>query len=174
MKLFCSEKKVNNKIKALYTSFNFANKNENLELVFVGIMKGGLYTMFKFMDGIDRPYEYGFVNYQTYQDGLSPYCNPELMGNFLPEVKEKHVVIIDDIIDTGKTMEAAYYYIKLLGAEKISIVTLLARKGLTKKYDSFYYGFMVDKGQFAVGCGMGLGEKYRNLSSIYILEDEDI
>ena len=161
MEIIYTKNEVDNTIQELADKFN-GSFSDGL-CVFAGIMKGGLYTLYKIFDKIKFDYTYGFLNYQTYFEGIEPSSDPVLRNDFLPDVKGKHVVLVDDIVDTGKTIKYAYDHVYDLGASNISVVTLLVKKSFIENIfcDNFYYGLVVDDDKFVIGSGMGLGEKYR-------------
>ena len=90
-------------------------------------------------------------------------------------VKGKHVLLVEDIIDTGKTVDFVQNYLKEKGAASVEIVTFVEKKtrrhvdGLDPKYFCFEY----DQPEFLVGYGFDLAEEYRNLPAVYRYEYDE-
>lgn len=157
-------------------------KDENeipRKLVFCIILKGG----FKFASEIMRnwdvwgyPYDLTFISAKSYYDQTSPE-EDNLKISFLDnitEFKDQTFILIDDILDTGNTMNE----IKLVMSNYTNRIKtcVLVDKPINRKHDiePDFYGFRIEENHFLVGYGMGLGENYRSDPFISIMEEEKL
>ena len=142
---------------------------------FIGIMKGGLWTLYRLVAQLALwGYEditighIGFSSYNAMLHASEMRCTYPL--DLLPENMEgRKIWLIDDIYDTGATVAAALEKINKVKPESSSLqVATLVTKHSNKPEVS---GFLIDKDQFVVGCGMGLGEKNRSQSFITSIQE---
>lgn len=135
---------------------------------FVMVLKGGVFAGFNLIQKLKYVHTeciYGFIGVSSYEEEISP--NQNLMLTYpldlLKEDVEGRVVwIIDDIVDSGATLKFVREKIELLKPKQIKTCCLVSRK----KSLCDVCGFVIEDG-FIVGCGMGLGEKYRDLPALY-------
>lgn len=116
-----------------------------------------------------------FIRIQTYGNATSPQqeAKPDWLPN--PEnVKGKHVLLLDDILDTGRTMTAARkFLLEEMGAEKVTIAVLIdkpVRRAVPIAADAFAVQF--DDDQFLVGFGLDYRGRFRNLPFLAALETD--
>ena len=83
------------------------------------------------------------------------------------DIKGKHVLIVDDICDSGSTFLAVLEQLKKKNPQSLATVALLTRKESTAPYHPDYSLFAIDKEAFVVGYGLDYKERYRNLQGIY-------
>ena len=114
-----------------------------------------------------------FVRASSYGAGTSSWGRVGITGTLDAEhVREQHVLVVDDIIDTGHTCAALTNYVNGLGPASLRYCTLLdkpARRAVEIRYD--YVGFTIPN-HFVVGYGMDLDERYRGLPAIYYFPEE--
>jgi len=83
------------------------------------------------------------------------------------DVKDKNVIIVEDIVDTGLTLKFLYEHIKNLNPKSLKICAFISKKERRKvEIPIDYVGFEIEKG-FLVGYGLDFAEKYRHLPQIY-------
>ena len=102
------------------------------------------------------------MSYQYYMSRLPTY-------HLKLQLKGKKVLIIEDIIDTGRTIEKIIMEINKLNPESVQIATLFLREKNKKNHKLLWHGYKL-KNEFIVGYGLDYNEKYRNLEDIYELE----
>jgi len=149
------------------------------EVVLVGILKGAMPFMTKLMSSFTGiSYQYGFIDIRSWgeETSVERVIDPYIFYENIPGIQDKTVILVDDIIDTGRTIELAKKRMIELGAAKVIITSLLSkpRGSASVKDVKFYCGHEVENDHFIIGSGMGLGEKYRNLRGIWILEDAKV
>lgn len=141
---------------------------------FITILKGGMYTASNVLKNIFLP-EDTIIGYL----GLSSYNNNTVGGgiqatyiaDLTSEILEgRNVWIIDDICDTSKTLERAIGMVQVYKPASIKTAVLID-KAKVREQNHFpkpdVVGFTCNENKFLVGCGMGIGEKYRTLDSVY-------
>lgn len=140
-------------------------------LVLVGTLRGAVLWMADIMKNINLDLEIDFVSASSYGSGTVSSGEVKIKKDIELEIAGKHVLIIEDIIDTGNTLKALkdYFYIKK--PKSVKICTLLdkpSRRTADVKGD--YIGFEVDD-LFIIGYGLDYDQKYRNLPYISYLEE---
>ncbi|AEA44013.1 hypoxanthine phosphoribosyltransferase [Fluviicola taffensis] len=141
------------------------------EVVFIAVLNGAFMFAADLMKNFRNPCEITFVKVSSYQGMHSSGRVDEVIG-LNTSIKDKHVIIIEDIVDTGITMEKLF---TLLSGEKpasLEIVTLLYKPEAFKgKHTPTYIGFSIPN-KFVVGYGLDYNELGRNTEHIYQLKGE--
>lgn len=138
--------------------------------LFIAILNGAFMFASDLMKEIDFNLELSFVKFSSYE-GTSSTGNINQLIGFNQTVKGRDIVIVEDIIDTGNTLEKVLPILKDLGANSIKIATLLLKPTVfNKKYKIDYVGLEIPN-TFVVGYGLDYDELGRNLKEIYKLKD---
>ena len=158
-----SEEKIEKRIEELA---KIIMKNyEGKDLVFVGILKGAAMFMIELAKKIKNDVEFEFIQVESY-DGTESTGKIKLKQDLTGKIEGKNVIIIEDIIDTGITLEYLVNYIKKLTPLSLEICTLLSKKERREKNLKVdYIGFEIPN-EFVVGFGLDYNQKYRNLPFI--------
>ena len=141
---------------------------KNSDLVVVGLLTGTLMFLADLVRKIDLPLRLDFIGVSSYRDGTE---SAELV--FTKELRldvcERDVLLVDDILDTGKTLRAVIGKLECMRPRKISTCVLLSKKA-RREYDipADYVGFEIPN-EFVVGYGLDHAEQYRNLPYIGVL-----
>ena len=162
-----SEQKIQEKIKEAGNIISKDYKDKNL--VLVGILKGSFLFLADLTRNILIDHEIDFVGASSYS-GTS--TTGEITFTKKPDLdlKNKNVLLVEDIIDTGRTFATITNYIKSIGPASLKICALIdkhERREIEINVD--YSCFSIKRG-FIVGYGLDYNEKYRNLRSIFDLE----
>lgn len=141
--------------------------------VFVGVLKGVVVFFSDIVREIDLPCEFDFMWVSSYQ-GTASTGSMVVKRDVSADLKGRHVVILEDIFDTGNSLEFTYKHLLAKEPASLRICTFLdkperRRGGITVKAD--YVGYTIPN-EFVVGYGMDFNEKYRNLPYIGILKPE--
>jgi hypoxanthine phosphoribosyltransferase len=145
---------------------DYLNKNPLL----IGILKGSFIFMADLVREIDMPLEVDFIRLSSYGGGTQSSGQIKVLSRLNEPVEGRHILVVEDIIDTGLTMA---HFIKYLKRKKPASVRLCAltekpsRRKTDVKID--YLGFTVPD-KFIVGYGIDWNEKYRNLPDICYIE----
>ncbi len=143
------------------------------DLVFVGVLKGVVIFFSDIVREVDLPCEFDFMWVSSYQ-GTSSTGSMVVKRDVSADLKGRHVVILEDIFDTGNSLEFTYKHLLAKEPASLRICTFLdkperRRAGVTVKAD--YTGYTIPN-EFVVGYGMDFDEKYRNLPYIGVLKPE--
>ncbi|MEZ7173460.1 hypoxanthine phosphoribosyltransferase [Sporosarcina sp. OR05] len=138
----------------------------------VGVLKGALPFMSDLIKRIDTYIELDFMDVSSYGNATVSSGEVKIVKDLNTSVEGRDVLIIEDIIDSGKTLNYLVDLFKYRKAKSIKIVTLLD-KPTGRKVDlkADYVGFLVPDA-FVVGYGLDYAEKYRNLPYIGVLKKE--
>lgn len=139
---------------------------EDKEIYLVCILKGSVYFTCELSKYIKVPVKLGFLSVSSYGDGLTSSGAVSLNGDLDFDVKGKHIIVVEDIVDTGRTLSYLLHMLAKRKPESLRLCTLLDKPGSRKtevKVD--YVGFEVPD-KFVVGFGMDYAQKYRNLPYI--------
>ena len=133
-------------------------------LVFIGLLKGCLPFMSSVLSFLDCHYTSFFLKVSSYKGFESGKINLESSLK-REDIYNQNIIIIDDIIDTGKTINHVKNYLEKFKPKKIKIASLLVKDSSLKLSD--WFGFKIND-DFVIGYGMDLDNKFRDLNDIYI------
>ena len=163
-----SEEEIQNKVKELGKKITEDYKDKNLFLL--GILKGAVPFMADIMRKIDLDLEYDFMDVSSYQ-GTRSLGEVRILKDISTSIVGKDILIVEDIIDTGITLNYLTKVLKSRGANSIEIVTMLSKPSRRKvDLPVKYNGFEIED-NFVIGYGMDYDEKYRALPYIGILDE---
>lgn len=170
-RIMISEEELQGKIRELAATVS--RDYEGKDPVFVGVMKGVVLFFADMFKRISIPCEMDFMWISSYR-GTDSTGYVEVKRDIATDIKGRHVVILEDVFDTGNSLSFTYEHLLSKEPASLKIVTLLdkpARRNpdITLKAD--YTGFVIPN-EFVVGYGMDLDEKYRNLPYIGVLKPE--
>jgi len=142
------------------------------DLTLVGIMKGSIFFMTDLAKAIDLPVTLELMGVSSYHGGTETTGEVRISFDLTKPMHGKHLLVVEDIIDTGLTMK---FLLENLGARhpaSIKVCTLLEKPARAKtKVPIDYKGFVIED-KFVVGYGLDYGEKYRNLPFIGVMRSE--
>ena len=144
---------------------------ENQELVLVCVLRGATLFFADLAREISLPLRFEFLQTSSYHDSTEPSKKIQFIRAGSDYVKHKHVLIVEDIIDTGRTLKFLMEHLSPLNPKTIKICALLdkpSRREVSVPVD--YFGFEIPN-VFVVGYGLDHGQLYRNLPYIAVLED---
>lgn len=171
MKILYNAREIAQKVQELGKEITTAY--EGSELFIIGILKGGFMFMSDLVRHIDMPVKIGFVRLSSYGDSDSPQGNVKIIDDLDEAIKGKHVLIVDDIMDTGQSLVAFKKHLESKGPSSVKICTMINKTvRRTVPMEPDYYGFRIEDG-FVVGYGLDYAEDYRALPEIYVIEPED-
>lgn len=140
------------------------------QVVFVGIMKGSVMFLADLVRSTDADCILDFATVQSYRNGTTS-GELTLMQDISTDIEGKNVIIVEDILDTGKTLSFLCDYFSAKKPKSLKICTLLDKKVKKECYvKADYVGFEVDN-LFVVGYGLDYAQKYRALPYIGILKE---
>jgi hypoxanthine phosphoribosyltransferase len=137
--------------------------------IFIGILNGSFMFLSDLLKHVDIHCEVDFFKLSSYGDSKISSGNVKMLKELNADINERHVIIVEDIVDTGLSIS----YIKDLMSEQkpasISFASLLVKPG-SLKYDIKidYIGFEISD-EFVIGYGLDYAQKFRNLPAVYVL-----
>ncbi len=166
-----SEAQIQQKVRELAAELTkeYADKNP----VFIGVLKGVVIFFADMVRSMQFPCEIDFMCISSY-GGTTTTGNVVVKKDVSVDLKGRHVVILEDIYDTGNSLSFVYQYLLSKEPASLKICTLLdkperRKPGITLQPE--YVGFTIPN-EFVVGYGLDFNEQYRNLPYIGILKPE--
>lgn len=139
---------------------------QNKELVVIGILKGSFLFVSDLIRKIDLPLVVDFIGISSYKGTMVNSCI-EVTKQLNIDITNKDVLIIEDIVDTGNTINFIKDYLNPFAPKSIKICSLINKKELNNiivDYSCF------NTNEFVIGYGLDYMEYYRNLPNIYKVE----
>lgn len=140
--------------------------------LFLGVLKGCVVFFSDMIRAVEIPCNLDFMVVSSYGSGTSSSGSIRMLKDVSVNIKGRHVVILEDIIDTGLTLRYVYQHLLDMEPASLKICTLLDKPDRRKTViDADYTGFTIPN-EFVVGYGLDYDEFYRNLPYIGILKPE--
>jgi len=144
---------------------------EGRDLLIIGILKGAVMTMADFSRALNRHVEMDWMAVSSYGSGTKSSGVVRILKDLDTDITNRHVLIVEDIVDTGLTLSWLKANLESRGASTVEILTMLRKPEAAKvDVDVKYVGFDIPKA-FVVGYGLDFNEKYRNLDFIGVLAE---
>lgn len=142
------------------------------ELVLVGILKGSFMFMADLVRRTTIPLEIEFMAVSSYGSSSESSGVVRILKDLDTDIKGKHVLLVEDIIDSGTTLTYLMEYLRGRGAASVEIVCLLDKPARrTRDLPVRYVGFVIPDA-FIIGYGIDYAEHYRNLPYVATLKEE--
>ena len=140
--------------------------------IFVGILKGVVVFFADMIRAIPIDCQIDFMAVSSYGGGTESSGKIQVKKDLSADIEDRHVVILEDILDTGLTLRHTVDYLMTKHPASLKICTLLDKPDRRKaEIQADYIGFTVPK-LFVVGYGLDFDERYRNLPYIGVLKPE--
>lgn len=169
-KVLFSEEQIQEKVKELagILTKEYAGKNP----IFVGVLKGVVMFFTDIVRAIDIPCQIDFMLISSYKGTES--STMEVKSDISANIEGRHVVILEDIFDTGNSLNFTYKHLLSKNPASLEICTLLdkpERRNPAVTLQPKYVGYTVPN-EFVVGYGLDYNEYYRNLPYVGVLKAE--
>ena len=170
-------------LKVLYTEEEIARRVQELgaemydELkdknpIFVSVLRGAFIFMADIVRACQVPCDVEFISVSSYGNGTFSTGAVHITRDIHQDITGRHLVVIEDILDSGNTLAFLKNYFMAKGAASVTICTLLDKPSRrTKAITADYIGYVVPD-EFVVGYGLDYAQKYRNLPYIGVLKPE--
>src|SRR5919201_3883069 len=144
------------------------------ELTVIAILNGSLMFMADLLRRIPLPLRLDCLSVASYHGGLQTSGEVIFRQIALPDVAGRHILLLDDILDSGTTISAIREKLQTASPKSIRVCVLLRKiKERARSAEAEYVGFDIAD-EFVVGYGLDYGERYRNLPCIGTLKREFI
>jgi hypoxanthine phosphoribosyltransferase len=143
------------------------------DLLLIGILKGAFVVMADLSRHIDLPVELDFMAVSSYGSATKSSGVVRILKDLEQEIAGRHVLIVEDIVDTGLTLQYLLKNLEVRKPESISLAALLIKDGIDRPpLDVKYEGFHIPP-KFVIGYGLDYEGKYRNLPYVAVIEDSE-
>lgn len=169
-RVLLTEEQIQEKVKQLAETL--MEEYQDKDPVFIGVLKGVVVFFGDMIKAFNAPCQIDFMWISSYQGTLSSHM--EVKRDISADIEGRHVVILEDIFDTGNSLDFVYKHLMSKNPASLKICTLLdkpERRNPEITLQADYVGFTIPN-VFAVGYGLDYNEHYRNLPYIGVLKPE--
>ena len=169
-KILITEEEIKEKCKELGAELTKAYASDADKLMVVGLLKGSVPFMAELMKYIELPLQIDFMDVSSYE-GTESSGDIRIIKDLDCSVKGLDILLVEDIVDTGRTLSVVKQMLYNKGAQRVKIVSLLDkpdRRIVDIKAE--YIGFTIPN-EFVVGFGLDYAAKYRNLPFVGVVEE---
>ncbi|MGP1956256.1 MAG: hypoxanthine phosphoribosyltransferase [Arsenophonus sp. NC-PE1-MAG3] len=136
------------------------------ELLLVGLLKGSFIFMADLCRNINIPHEVDFMMVSSYGNGMISSRDVKIIKDLDKDIRDKHVLIVEDIIDSGNTLKKVREILKLRSPKSVAICTLLNKPSRREvEIPVEWIGYAIQD-KFVVGYGIDYEQQYRHLPYI--------
>lgn len=168
--ILVSEAAIKRRVKKL--GMEIADKYGDEEITVVSIINGAILFTADLLRHIPNPVRLDCIRISSYRNETKSIGKPQLVHSLTLDVANRHVLLIDDILDTGKTLDMVTKTIAKMNPASLKTCVLLDKKGRREvSFDAEFVGFQIPD-KFVVGYGLDFAERYRNLPCIGVLKPE--
>jgi hypoxanthine phosphoribosyltransferase len=165
---FIDETKLRARIREL--GAEITREYQGKELTLICVLKGSVFFFTDLAMAIDLPLTLEFLGVSSYQGGTETTGEVRITTDVSKPMAGKHLIVIEDIIDTGLTMSFLLENLKARHPASVKVCTLLEKPARARtRVDIDYKGFVIED-KFVVGYGLDYAEKYRNLPFIGVMK----
>lgn len=169
-KILITEDEIIERTKQLANDINEEYKGQRI--VLVGLLKGSIPFLAEFMKHLNIDVEVDFMDVSSYHGGTSSTGEVRILKDLTSPIVNKNVILVEDIVDTGRTLNVVKGMLLNRDPNFVKIVSLLDKpEGRVVDIDVDYVGFTIPN-EFVIGFGLDYDELYRNLPYIGILREE--
>lgn len=167
MNVMISADDISQKVKELGQKINGHYKDSDKELILIGLLRGSVIFMSDLCRAIDKPHEIDFMTVSSYADGSTVSSkNVKILKDLDSSIAGKDVLIVEDIIDSGRTLAKVMQMLQTREPNSIELCTLVSKPSRREiQIDVRFLGFEVED-KFIVGYGLDYNQKYRHLPFI--------
>ena len=166
MNVMISSEDIAKRVKELGHEINAHYQNSDKELVLVGLLRGSVLFMADLCRAIDKPHELDFMTASSYAKGTVSSGDVKILKDLDSSIVGKDVLIVEDIIDSGRTLAKVMEMLQTREPNSIEICTLVSKPSRREiELPVKFLGFEVED-RFIVGYGLDYEQKYRHLPFI--------
>ena len=170
LKILLSEEEIKARVQELGDQLYDAFHDKNP--LFVGVLKGCFIFMADLVRAAQLKSELEFIGVSSYQNGTKSSGVVQITRDLQEDINGRDVIIVEDILDSGNTLEFLKKYLMAKGAASVTIVTLLDKPARREKAITADYAGFVVPDEFVVGYGLDYAQQYRNYPCIVVLKPE--
>lgn len=138
--------------------------------VFIGVLRGAVHFFTDLTLQFPHPCQYDFIGAASYGDGTETSGQVKLTKDVMTDLRGRHVIVVEDILDTGLTLRFVTDYLRSKQPASLKLCVLLDKPERRRaSISADYIGFTIPN-EFVVGYGLDYNELYRNYPYIGVLE----
>lgn len=168
---YLSEEEISDRIKEMGKQISKDYEGKSIHLICT--LKGACFFTCELAKRLTVPVTMDFITASSYGSGTESSGNIKIKKDLDEPVEGKDVIIVEDIIDSGRTLHRLQKVLKDRGAKSVRICTLLDKPDRRVEQVKVDYDGFVIPDEFVVGYGLDYDQRYRNLPYIGILKFED-
>ena len=169
--ILISEEEIKAKTKELGKEITEYYKNHETPPVLVALLKGSVPFLAELIKHIELDIEYDFMDVSSYE-GTESKRDVRIIKDLDRSIVGTEILLVEDIVDTGHTLNSIITILKNKGAKDCKVVSLLDKPSRREvEIEADFLGFEIPN-EFVIGFGLDFDEKYRNLPYVGVLKDE--
>lgn len=168
IRVLISEQKVNERILEIAEKINEDYKGKSIHMICV--LKGGVFFMCELAKRISLPVSVDFMSVSSYGDDTKSSGVVRIVKDLDQSLEGKDVIVVEDIIDSGRTLSYLLEILKQRNPASLKLCTLLDKPDRRVKDVKVDYTCFEIPDEFVVGYGLDYAQKYRNLPYIGVVE----
>jgi hypoxanthine phosphoribosyltransferase len=146
-----------------------ADYRQQRPITIVGVLTGSLMFLADLVRRLDLPLRIGLIQASSYRGAVTAPGELHVQPELRPDVGGRHVLLLDDILDTGRTLTHLTDHLRQLGAASVRVAVLLRKRGRQQvPLEPDYCGFDIPDA-FVVGYGLDFNDEYRHLPYVAVL-----
>ena len=170
-KVLLNEEEIVARCKELGQQITQEYKNNEQPPLLVALLKGSVPFLAELIKHIDLDIQFDFMDVSSYE-GTESIGDIKILKDLDCSVKNLDILLVEDIVDTGRTLKTVKAMLKNKGAKTVRVVTLLDKPDRrVVDIEADYTGFEIPN-EFVVGFGLDFNQKYRNFPFVGVLKEE--
>ncbi len=144
------------------------------KITVVGVLTGCLVFLADLIRRLNHPLQVALIEASSYRGNATTAGTLEIHDELLTDIRDRHILLLDDILDTGQTASKLIEHLKTKGAASVKTCVLLRKIGRQEvAFEPEYVGFTIPD-KFVIGYGLDFNDEYRHLPFIAVLPDDQI
>ncbi len=149
-----------------------SERNKDSVPIIIGVLNGSFLFMADLVRNLDVDFEVDFIKISSYGNSKISSGKVKLVKDMSADISNRDVIIVEDIVDTGLSLEFLKHRLEEMKPKSLQFATLLYKKDIAQiSFDVDYIGFEIED-KFVVGYGLDYNQKMRGLPSIFIMDEE--
>jgi hypoxanthine phosphoribosyltransferase len=167
MDVLISADRIQERVRQL--ALQIAADYQDRPITIVGVLTGSLVFLADLIRHLDLPLRIGLIQASSYRGRTTTPGELHIQPELIPDVRGRHILLLDDILDTGQTLSRLIAELRFLEALSLRVAVLLRKRGRQQMLlEPDYCGFEIPNA-FVVGYGLDFNDEYRHLPYVAVL-----